>query len=109
VKVGSFPEPVDIVEEVVLTMDFANDQRLAEGETISSPVVNATVRSGTDPDVGTLLIGSPVIVGTKVLCRKARNKGVSGCTYAIEFQVDTSNTQRLILVGLLACRDAVSG
>jgi hypothetical protein len=103
-KVGAFAEPVDIVEDVVLTMDFANDSRLAVGETINTPVVTASVRSGTDADVANLLTGSPTIVGTKVLQRKARDKGAAGAVYTIIFQVDTSNNQRLVLVGLLTCK-----
>lgn len=107
-KVGHFAEPVDVVEDVVLAMDFANDRRLAAGETISSPVVTVTVDVGTDADVALLLTGSPALDGTRVLVRKARNKGVANCVYAIRFQVETSNGQRLILVGMLSVKDSVT-
>lgn len=107
-KVASFAEPVDIVEDVVLTMDFVNDKRLVAGETLATPVVTVTVDVGVDGDVANLLTGSPSISGTKVSVRKARDKGVANCVYAIRFQVDTSNGQRLILVGMLSVKDSVT-
>jgi len=98
--------PIDPAEEVVCTFDLTTDQRLAADETLTSPTVTITVRKGTDASPSNVQTGSPQVVGRLVLWRKRRDAGVAGVDYEVRLQVDTSNGQRLVAVGLLPVRTA---
>lgn len=98
--------PVDPAEEVVLTFDLTDDQRLASDETISATDVAISVRKGTDASPQNVITGAAQAVGKLVLWRKRRDAGVAGVDYEVRLRIDTSTTQRLVVVGLLPVRTA---
>lgn len=68
-------------EEVTVEFDFAPDL-----DTVSNPDVTIAVYSGADPAYSAMLIGTPTVIGAKVLQRIAA--GVDGVDYALECFVD---------------------
>ena len=83
--------------EVTVEFDFGPDLT-----SVSNSAVTISVFSGTDPDVATMLIGSPTVIGAKVLQRIGA--GLHGVDYALECFVDGTGG-RLSIDAVLPVRD----
>lgn len=68
-------DPKDPAEDVTMEFDFA-----AFG-TPTSPIVEAAAHSGTDASPSAVLLGSPTVIGTRVL-QRARD-GLDGVDYSV--------------------------
>lgn len=88
-------DPKDPEEIVPLTFDFA-----ALTDTPSNPVVSLAHHKGTiDPNVGAMLIGSPLVVGAQVRI-KVQN-GLNGSTYRLRCKVESPEGNKWVLAGYL--------
>lgn len=85
-------------DTVILPFDFS--PYLGVGETISSPVITASVWSGVDASPSSILSGSTTTSGSIVTTRVLA--GVTGVIYVVKCTVNTSLSQVRSLVGLLA-------
>jgi len=83
--------------EITVEFDFG-----PELTTVSSPSVTIAVFSGADPDVASMLIGSPVVSGAKVLQRI--RAGLNGVDYALAC-VATSGTDTYTIGAILPVRE----
>lgn len=83
---------------VSVAFDFISD--LAAGETISSPVVTATVYSGVDASPSSILSGGASVSGTKA--SQLVKAGVVGTIYELLCRVTTSLGQTLNIAAYLA-------
>jgi len=93
----------DPQEVVFCTFEFLPE--MAGDEQISgAPVIDATLISGTDPEPGALLSGSPLLVGSAV--RQTLAGGVSGCTYKLSCRVGLDSGRVLVLAATLPVRAA---
>ena len=92
--------PKDSEEVISLTFDYTG--LLASGETVASASVRMAVRTGADPDVGTMLAGGAVIDG-HVVSHLVRN-GVHGVDYLAACLATTSHGQVLKIAGILPAR-----
>jgi len=90
-------------ETLKLSFDFAAD--LATGETLSTPVVAASVYGGSDPPPSGILSGSPAVSGS--LVTQLVTGGLDHVTYQLVFQATTSNSQILQGVSLLPVSNKV--
>jgi hypothetical protein len=90
--------PKKLGEDVLIPMDFIS--RLGVGETIIGASAAISVYSGTDPNVGTMLQGSPSVIQTVV--EQFVSNGVIGVIYELLYTVNTSANQRLSLSGYFA-------
>lgn len=90
--------PKKLGEDVLIPMDFIS--RLGVGETIIGAAAAISVYSGTDPNVGTMLQGSPSVIQTVV--EQFVANGVVGVIYELLYTVNTSAGQRLSLSGYFA-------
>lgn len=88
-------------EVVSLSFDFTD--LLAAGETIVSASFGIAVEVGSDPAVATMLTATEVIVAG-VVSRLVRN-GVAGVNYRVTCLATTSQSQVLLLSGILPVRD----
>lgn len=79
-------------ERIVVTFDFA--RRLSEGASLTSPVVTASVASGTDASPGAVISGAASVVGTKVL--QLVVGGLDAVDYRLDCQVD-AGAERFVL------------
>lgn len=82
-------------ENEQFTFDFSNV--LASGETIGSASMVVTVQDGTDSNPSAILVGSPVVNGSRVAQRIYN--GLDGVTYRLELSVTTSLTNVYTMVG----------
>lgn len=78
--------------------DFAS--LLAQGETISTQTVAATVYSGTDASPSSIISGSATASGT-IVSQKI-TAGTLGVIYQLKCTITTSASQTLVLTGYLA-------
>jgi hypothetical protein len=94
-----------ITETRKYTWDFVND--VASGETLTAGTqsVTATVLKGTDASPSSIVSGTATISGTQVV--QMVTGGVEAVTYALNFQVTTSEGQVLNGVGKLYISDKV--
>lgn len=83
--------------EVTVEFDFGQDI-----ESVSNPSVALSVFAGADPDTSSMLIGTPTVLGAKVLQRVGG--GISGVDYAIECFVDATGG-RISIDSILPVRD----
>lgn len=92
----------DPEEVVVVTFDFTD--RIAQGETLSGPVVTVAVRRGADLNVAQVPNGAPSISGATVL--QSVKAGVHDADYGLKCKV-TAGARTLVLGGVLPVRNAV--
>lgn len=78
--------PKNPAEEELFSFDFVDN--LGKFETIVSATSSITVKEGTDPGVGTMLMGSPTFVGS-VVTQKVQ-AGVDGVYYYLQVNVVTT-------------------
>lgn len=90
--------PKAVGETLIYTVDFAS--RLAVGVTISTQVVTATVYSGTDASPSAIVSGSATASGTIV--SQKLTAGTSGVVYLTTWTITTSDSQTVVMFGLLA-------
>lgn len=97
------PKPMpekDPAERIIARFDFSK-----RATSISGPVAQAVVISGTDADPSAIISGAPVINGTSVL--QAYAGGVAGVNYGVSMQVTTDTGEVLVLAGILPVRTKV--
>jgi len=82
-------------ENEQFTFDFSNV--IASGETISSATMVVEVVEGTDSSPSSILVGTPVINGSRVAQRISG--GLDQVTYRLELSATTSLTNVYTLVG----------
>lgn len=82
------------------TLDFKH--WLADSETIIGQTTAIEVLSGTDPAVGTMLNGVPLVSGSQVL--QSIQNGVDGTVYKYTVEITTSGGQTLVGVAHLLVR-----
>lgn len=87
-------------QAAVVTAPFDFTALLANGTTISSATVTASVYSGTDPTPNAIISGTATISGSVVLQKIAA--GVQGTVYSLICTAITSDGQTLELQGFLA-------
>jgi hypothetical protein len=85
-------------ETVILPFDFIS--QLANGVTISTQSVAATVWSGVDANPSAIISGSASASGT--LVTQKITAGVAGCVYALVCTITTSDAQTLQMSAYLA-------
>lgn len=95
---GSFP-PADNVESKIYGFDFKRG--LAAGEAISTAVFEIFVVDGTDPSVGSRLIGPATVSGTQARQRVAGL--VPGVAYLLQATVTTNQGSTKSLFGRVEC------
>lgn len=83
--------------EVTVEFDFGVDV-----DAVTSPSVTIAVFSGADPDVASMLIGVPSVIGAKVLQRIGA--GLHGVDYSLECFADTTGG-RLSIDAILPVRN----
>lgn len=101
--------PIDTVEEVNVTFDFA--KRLASGATISTiAAVICTVYQGADSSPSSRLIGSAVIISSPssgaadaAVLQKVGTM-LAGVVYRLDATIETSDGQTLNLWGHAPCQ-----
>ena len=92
-------EDKDPADVVVVEFDFTADTASISAD--PAPIVTATTAAGTDPTPGSVLLGSPEIVGTKI--RHRVTGGVHGADYALRCIV-ASGQDRLVIEAILPVR-----
>lgn len=100
---GSFSYKIT-TETEQLTFEFS--PILGSSETITSAVCNIEVKEGTDPTPSTVLLGTPVISGTKVAQRVTG--GLDGVIYRLEMSATTSASNVYTIVGDMQVLDPMS-
>jgi hypothetical protein len=93
--------PKAITERVPLSFDFAD--QLVVGETLSGPAFAVRATRGLDGNPSALLTGAPAIVGSVV--QHLVTGGVLAELYEVTCTVNSSNSQILVLRGVLPIRD----
>ena len=98
--VGRDFSPAEQAESLILGLDFVND--LSDGESLTGATWELLVRSGTDPDPSSHLVGDPILVtpdGTSV--QTATTHRIEGLlpdvTYTVHAVVTTSLDNKLSL------------
>ncbi len=84
-------------EEFAYAFDLT--ERLGDGDTVSSVAFSIEVYEGADPQVSTMLTGSPSVNGALV-SHKIRG-GVNGTTYYLEALATTTDGEKIAGSGLL--------
>ena len=82
-------------ESELFTFDYS--LVLQQGETLTTATANVIVMNGSDSNPTAILVGTPVISGTKVSQRISG--GVSETTYRLEITASTNNGNVYVAVG----------
>lgn len=91
--------PKDPAEIVFVAFDFT-----ALTAAPTSPVVTAALLLGEDPAPSSILGGSPIVSGTRIVQKIVG--GVTGCNYTLRCQIDIADGSRYVLAGVLPVRTA---
>jgi hypothetical protein len=85
----------------IVTLSFAYSSELGTA-TIASAALSITVQSGTDPDVGSMLLGAATISGGDVL--QQVRLGVAQCDYMVRCLSTLNDGRKLLRAGTLPVR-----
>lgn len=97
---SQFPKPKDYEESVVVKFDFSEEIDAIDSAAVSISIMGA----GVDPDVASMLDGSPQISGTHVYQRV--QAGVDGVNYKLRCRGSKTGGDTLVRAKIMAVRAA---